>query len=253
MGEDTVDHAALVAGLDERPSRTADLRLHGWAEAGPLQRVDRLRRGRPGPRPPRRRAPRLGRAPPPPPPLPRLRGRLGRPPRDGPHGRGRPRPPHPLPAPRRPGQRGDGAGGGGLLAAELGRDEAWHGGRWRSTGRWRGGTGWTHPSCDRGTRPAPPPAARAGAPAGAPPCGPRRSGCAAAPRCRRRCRARSRSRKRGSSLSPRRHQRTASKPQAARASASISRFQRNWWRHPRKARLIASAASRFSAASPSSR
>jgi glycerol-3-phosphate dehydrogenase len=34
MGEDTVDHAALVAGLDERPSRTADLRLHGWAEDG---------------------------------------------------------------------------------------------------------------------------------------------------------------------------------------------------------------------------
>jgi glycerol-3-phosphate dehydrogenase len=31
MGEDTVDHAALVAGLDERPSRTADLRLHGWS------------------------------------------------------------------------------------------------------------------------------------------------------------------------------------------------------------------------------
>lgn len=37
MGEDTVDHAALVAGLDERPSRTADLHLHGWAEEGPLR------------------------------------------------------------------------------------------------------------------------------------------------------------------------------------------------------------------------
>jgi glycerol-3-phosphate dehydrogenase len=32
MGEDTIDHAAMVAGLDERPSRTADLRLHGWSE-----------------------------------------------------------------------------------------------------------------------------------------------------------------------------------------------------------------------------
>jgi glycerol-3-phosphate dehydrogenase len=37
MGEDAVDHAAMVAGLDERPSRTADLRLHGWAEEGPLR------------------------------------------------------------------------------------------------------------------------------------------------------------------------------------------------------------------------
>jgi glycerol-3-phosphate dehydrogenase len=32
MGEDTIDHAAMVADLDERPSPTADLRLHGWAE-----------------------------------------------------------------------------------------------------------------------------------------------------------------------------------------------------------------------------
>ncbi|HEV2844234.1 MAG TPA: glycerol-3-phosphate dehydrogenase/oxidase [Thermoanaerobaculia bacterium] len=32
MGQDTVDRAALVAGLDARPSRTADLRLHGWTE-----------------------------------------------------------------------------------------------------------------------------------------------------------------------------------------------------------------------------
>lgn len=32
MGEDTIDHAAMVAGLDERPSRTADLRLHGWSD-----------------------------------------------------------------------------------------------------------------------------------------------------------------------------------------------------------------------------
>jgi glycerol-3-phosphate dehydrogenase len=37
MGEDTVDLAAMVAGLDERPSRTAELRLHGWAEEGPLR------------------------------------------------------------------------------------------------------------------------------------------------------------------------------------------------------------------------
>ncbi|HET6469601.1 MAG TPA: glycerol-3-phosphate dehydrogenase/oxidase [Geminicoccaceae bacterium] len=32
MAEDTVDAAALVAGLDERPSPTASLRLHGWLE-----------------------------------------------------------------------------------------------------------------------------------------------------------------------------------------------------------------------------
>lgn len=32
MAEDTVDAAALVAGLDERPSPTARLRLHGWLE-----------------------------------------------------------------------------------------------------------------------------------------------------------------------------------------------------------------------------
>jgi glycerol-3-phosphate dehydrogenase len=30
MAEDTVDTAALVAGLEERPSPTRDLRLHGW-------------------------------------------------------------------------------------------------------------------------------------------------------------------------------------------------------------------------------
>jgi glycerol-3-phosphate dehydrogenase len=34
MGEDAVDQAALVAGLDERPSTTADLRLHGWSDEG---------------------------------------------------------------------------------------------------------------------------------------------------------------------------------------------------------------------------
>lgn len=30
MGEDTIDKAALVAGLEERPSTTANLRIHGW-------------------------------------------------------------------------------------------------------------------------------------------------------------------------------------------------------------------------------
>lgn len=32
MGEETVTAAAQVAGLDDRPSRTGDLRLHGWQE-----------------------------------------------------------------------------------------------------------------------------------------------------------------------------------------------------------------------------
>ncbi|HEU5393164.1 MAG TPA: glycerol-3-phosphate dehydrogenase C-terminal domain-containing protein, partial [Candidatus Methylomirabilis sp.] len=32
MAEDAIDQAALVAGLDERPSPTADLRLHGYDE-----------------------------------------------------------------------------------------------------------------------------------------------------------------------------------------------------------------------------
>lgn len=30
MGQDTVDQGAKVAGLDDRPSRTKDLRVHGW-------------------------------------------------------------------------------------------------------------------------------------------------------------------------------------------------------------------------------
>jgi len=34
MGEDTVSAAAQVAGLDERPSVTSSLHLHGWQEAG---------------------------------------------------------------------------------------------------------------------------------------------------------------------------------------------------------------------------
>ena len=33
MGEDTVDMAALVAGLEERPSVTAGMRLHGWLKS----------------------------------------------------------------------------------------------------------------------------------------------------------------------------------------------------------------------------
>jgi glycerol-3-phosphate dehydrogenase len=31
MGEDAVDHAIVVGGLDQKPTRTPDLRLHGWA------------------------------------------------------------------------------------------------------------------------------------------------------------------------------------------------------------------------------
>jgi len=34
MGEDTVNAAAQVAGLEERPSVSADLHLHGWQEGG---------------------------------------------------------------------------------------------------------------------------------------------------------------------------------------------------------------------------
>jgi glycerol-3-phosphate dehydrogenase len=34
MGEDTVDQAAAVAGLEDRPSATTTLRLHGWQENG---------------------------------------------------------------------------------------------------------------------------------------------------------------------------------------------------------------------------
>lgn len=36
MGEDTVDKAALIAGLEEKDSRTKDLRIHGW-----LKNVDK--------------------------------------------------------------------------------------------------------------------------------------------------------------------------------------------------------------------
>jgi glycerol-3-phosphate dehydrogenase len=33
MGQDTIDRAAEVASLDKRPSRTVDLKLHGWTDA----------------------------------------------------------------------------------------------------------------------------------------------------------------------------------------------------------------------------
>ncbi|MDK9717412.1 MAG: glycerol-3-phosphate dehydrogenase/oxidase [Trichlorobacter sp.] len=38
MGEDTVTAAAQVAGLEERPSVTAELRIHGWQEGGAADR-----------------------------------------------------------------------------------------------------------------------------------------------------------------------------------------------------------------------
>ena len=37
MGEDAVDAAAPLAGLEERPSKTARLRLHGWVERPPRE------------------------------------------------------------------------------------------------------------------------------------------------------------------------------------------------------------------------
>jgi glycerol-3-phosphate dehydrogenase len=33
MAEDTINQAALVGGLDERPAVTSDLKLHGWTAA----------------------------------------------------------------------------------------------------------------------------------------------------------------------------------------------------------------------------
>lgn len=35
MAEDTIDQAETIAGLDMRPSKTADLRIHGWTKAPP--------------------------------------------------------------------------------------------------------------------------------------------------------------------------------------------------------------------------
>jgi glycerol-3-phosphate dehydrogenase len=32
MAEETIDEATIVAGLEERPSRTKDLRVHGWVD-----------------------------------------------------------------------------------------------------------------------------------------------------------------------------------------------------------------------------
>ena len=40
MGEDTIDQASLVGGLEERESRTRHLRVHGWCEA--VNRADPL-------------------------------------------------------------------------------------------------------------------------------------------------------------------------------------------------------------------
>jgi glycerol-3-phosphate dehydrogenase len=40
MGEDTVDQAAAAGGLERRPSRTRELRLHGWTEPAPGGRAD---------------------------------------------------------------------------------------------------------------------------------------------------------------------------------------------------------------------
>jgi glycerol-3-phosphate dehydrogenase len=40
MGEDAIDQAALVAGLDEHPSRTRNLRVHGWLKV--VDRADPL-------------------------------------------------------------------------------------------------------------------------------------------------------------------------------------------------------------------
>jgi len=40
MGEDTIDHAAKVAGLAAAHSKTVGLRLHGWVEPGELASVE---------------------------------------------------------------------------------------------------------------------------------------------------------------------------------------------------------------------
>jgi glycerol-3-phosphate dehydrogenase len=37
MGEDAVDAAAQVAGLEQRPSRTEHLRIHGWTDGPPTE------------------------------------------------------------------------------------------------------------------------------------------------------------------------------------------------------------------------
>ncbi len=143
MGEDAVDRAALVGGLAERPSRTADLRLHGAPERGggaggpasPEPAVGDPAVGDPAVgdpaigdpaagepwavygseaaalRAPRSAGPIARPAAPPAPPLPRRPGDLGRAPRDGAHRRGRARPPHPRPPPRRPRRRRSRAGG----------------------------------------------------------------------------------------------------------------------------------------------
>ena len=40
MAEDAIDRAAPLGGLPARPSRTADLRLHGWSEAPDRERTE---------------------------------------------------------------------------------------------------------------------------------------------------------------------------------------------------------------------
>lgn len=44
MGEDTINQAAKVAGLTAAPSRTADLKLHGWTEPGSLPAMEESER-----------------------------------------------------------------------------------------------------------------------------------------------------------------------------------------------------------------
>ncbi len=49
MAEDCVNHAATLAGLDERPCVTRDLHIHGYhLSAAAVRRLRRLRRGRAG-------------------------------------------------------------------------------------------------------------------------------------------------------------------------------------------------------------
>ena len=79
MGEDAVNQAAVVAGLAERPSVSAGLRLHGWQEQGaeiaPWDGYGADARWSTGTLPGK---PRLGRTAPPGSPLPGRRGCLGR-------------------------------------------------------------------------------------------------------------------------------------------------------------------------------
>ena len=144
MGEDTVDQAALVGGLPERPSGTADappprLDRGGPAAGGrgrPTARTRRPSRASPSEQP--------GWGEPLHPRLPyrvcevvwAARHEMARTVEDVLARRTRAllldarASLEAAPAVAR------------LLAAELGRDEAWERRRWRRTRRWRGGTGW---------------------------------------------------------------------------------------------------------------